>query len=120
MKRPARKPAAEHRKQVGNKSITEKEVVIEVDWSLGQAAPHVATLTAYSTPLSWKLQAALELTMCELLTCIYIANCEPHQCCYCCSLLVKPRNSTDLSNQSCYLNAIWDPTTPAVLCTLLG
>ena len=44
----------------------DKEVVIEVDWTLGQAAPHIATITAQSTPLSWRLQAALELTMCEL------------------------------------------------------
>jgi hypothetical protein len=42
-----------------------KEVVIEVDTSLGEAAPHVATLIADSTPVSWKLQAALELTMCD-------------------------------------------------------
>ena len=51
-------------KQADHRSTADKEVVIEVDWSLGQAAPHVATITAQSTPLSWKLQAALELTMC--------------------------------------------------------
>ena len=61
-----RKLSAKQRKQVDRELSADKEVVIEVDWTLGQAAPHIATITAQSTPLSWRLQAALELTMCEL------------------------------------------------------
>lgn len=72
----AGKPCSAHTGS-GGEGI-DRQVVIEVDWSMGHAAPHVATLLAESAPLAWQLQAALEITTC--VRCTYLLYCHPGQC----------------------------------------
>lgn len=43
------------------KCLPEEVIRVQVDLSLGRAAPHVGTLVEPRTPLAWRLAAALEL-----------------------------------------------------------